>query len=65
MCDRFQRLHKFLQNTLANPSADAVPVAQLKLERARSAFLDFLDVPAKDQKQRDQLQKGVYLLHPL
>ncbi|GAA5994814.1 Nup192p [Rhodotorula paludigena] len=60
MCDRFQRLHKFLQNTLANPSADAVPVAQLKLERARSAFLDFLDVPAKDQKQRDQLQKGSF-----
>jgi len=37
---------------------------QLKLERARPAFLAFLDTPAKDSKQREQLNKGPSLLAP-
>ena len=60
--DRFQRLRTFLDSALLNPPAepDAALLSrlQLKLERARPAFLDFLDTPGKDAKQREQLNKG-------
>lgn len=60
--DRFQRLRTFLDSALLNPPAepDAALLSrlQLKLERARPAFLDFLDTPRKDAKQREQLNKG-------
>ncbi|BGP36830.1 hypothetical protein JCM10449v2_000732 [Rhodotorula kratochvilovae] len=62
--DRFQRLHRFLQHALANPAPaqDAQVLAKLqrKLERARPAFLAFLDTPQKDQKQREQLNQGSF-----
>ncbi|GAA5989348.1 hypothetical protein JCM11641_002770 [Rhodosporidiobolus odoratus] len=62
--DRFQRLHAFLESTLANPSTQPDPSVlsklQLKLERARPAFLDFLDTPPKDSNQRQQLDKGSF-----
>jgi len=60
--DRFHRLHTYLETTLANPpsqqDSQAVSKLQVKLERARPAFLDFLDTPAKNQQQRQQLEKG-------
>lgn len=60
--DRFERLRVFLDSALLNPPAtpDAALLSrlQLKLERARPAFLDFLDTPGKDAKQREQLNKG-------
>ncbi|GAA5979980.1 hypothetical protein JCM10908_001488 [Rhodotorula pacifica] len=62
--DRFQRLRTFLDSALLNPPAepDAALLSrlQLKLERARPAFLDFLDTPGKDAKQREQLNKGSF-----
>ncbi|KPV78555.1 uncharacterized protein RHOBADRAFT_51011 [Rhodotorula graminis WP1] len=62
--DRFQRLHRFLQHALSNPAPAHDPQVlaklQLKLERARPAFLAFLDTPAKDAKQREQLNKGSF-----
>lgn len=60
--DRFQRLHRFLQHALSNPAPAQDPQVlaklQIKLERARPAFLAFLDTPTKDAKQREQLNKG-------
>lgn len=60
--DRFARLHAYLETTLANPplpqDTQAVSKVQVKLERARPSFLDFLDTPAKNQQQRQQLEKG-------
>ncbi|GAA6062083.1 hypothetical protein JCM10212_006506 [Sporobolomyces blumeae] len=62
--DRFQRLHTYLETTLANPpsqpDSQVVSKLQLKLERARPTFLDFLDTPGKDQQQRQQLEKGSF-----
>ncbi|GAA5853541.1 hypothetical protein JCM8547_002499 [Rhodosporidiobolus lusitaniae] len=62
--DRFQRLATYLETTVANPPAFPDPSVlsklQLKLERARPAFLDLLDTPAKDQSQRQQLEKGSF-----
>ncbi|GAA5896324.1 Nup192p [Sporobolomyces salmoneus] len=59
--DRFSRLHNYLETTLANPAApDTVSKLQVKLERARPALLDFLDTPAKNQQQRQQLEKGSF-----
>lgn len=61
--DRFQRLAAFLESTIANPSSSPdLARLQLKLERCRPALLDFLDTPAKDQQQRQQLEKGTLLL---
>lgn len=60
--DRFQRLHAFLETLLANPiqqdPAAAVSKLQLKLERARPAFLELLDTPPKSHKERQELEKG-------
>lgn len=60
--DRFGRLHTYLETVLANPPASqdsqAVSKLQVKLERARPAFLEFLDTPAKSSQQRQQLEKG-------
>ncbi|BGP04990.1 hypothetical protein JCM10049v2_000792 [Rhodotorula toruloides] len=62
--DRFQRLHAYLESTLANPPSQPDPAVlsrlQLKLERARLAFIDLLDTPPKDAKQREQLNKGSF-----
>ncbi|GAA5892450.1 hypothetical protein JCM6882_005619 [Rhodosporidiobolus microsporus] len=62
--DRFQRLVTYLETTIANPPAQLDPSVlsklQLKLERARPAFLAFLDTPAKDAQQRQQLEKGSF-----
>ncbi|GAA5875841.1 hypothetical protein JCM16303_004016 [Sporobolomyces ruberrimus] len=62
--DRFARLHAYLETTLANPPSpqdtQAVSKVQVKLERARPSFLDFLDTPAKNQQQRQQLEKGSF-----
>ncbi|GAA6005529.1 hypothetical protein JCM10207_005238 [Rhodosporidiobolus poonsookiae] len=62
--DRFQRLHTFLESTLANPPPHPDPAVlnklSLKLERARAALLDFLDTPAKNPQQRQQLDKGSF-----
>lgn len=68
--DRFQRLRTFLDSVLLNPPSapDAALLSrlQLKLERARPAFLDFLDTPGKNTQQREQLNKGMdNLLQPL
>lgn len=58
--DRFERLHSFLEDILANPQDDPSIVAklQLKLERARPLFLALLDTPPKEPKERQQLEKG-------
>lgn len=60
--DRFQRLHAFLETILANPLQDdpgrMISKLQLKLERARPAFLDLLDAPPKVKEQRQQLEQG-------
>ncbi|GAA5831477.1 hypothetical protein JCM11251_004037 [Rhodosporidiobolus azoricus] len=62
--DRFQRLATYLETTIANPPTQPDPSVlsklQLKLERARPAFLSFLDTPAKDAQQRQQLEKGSF-----
>ncbi|GAA5919036.1 hypothetical protein JCM1841_003712 [Sporobolomyces salmonicolor] len=62
--DRLQRLHIFLETTLANPpdhhDPEVLSKLQLKLERARPALLNFLDTPQKDPQQRQQLEKGSF-----
>ncbi|GAA5922074.1 uncharacterized protein JCM15063_003177 [Sporobolomyces koalae] len=62
--DRFRRLHTYLETILANPpppqDSQAVSKLQVKLERARPAFLELLDTPGKNQAQRQQLEKGSF-----
>ncbi|GAA5985830.1 hypothetical protein JCM5350_006906 [Sporobolomyces pararoseus] len=58
--DRFSRLHTYLETILANPDPQTVSKLQVKLERARPAFLDFLDTPTKNTQQRQQLEKGSF-----
>lgn len=64
--DRFQRLAAFLESTIANPPSSPDPSVfsklQLRLERARPAFLNLLDTPGTDAQQRQQLEKGAFTL---
>ncbi|SCZ90945.1 BZ3500_MvSof-1268-A1-R1_Chr1-3g02408 [Microbotryum saponariae] len=62
--DRFVRLSSFLENCLANPEPSLVSKLQLKLERARPALLDLLDLVPKSSTERHQLEKGTFFLHP-
>ena len=56
----FERLLSFLEDTLANPLAEPSPLPRLhlELERARPGFLSLLDVPPKNPKERESLEKG-------
>ncbi|SCV68829.1 BQ2448_950 [Microbotryum intermedium] len=58
--DRFVRLSSFLENCLANPDPSLVSKLQLKLERARPALLDLLDVVPKNNAERQQLEEGSF-----
>lgn len=56
--DQFTRLHRALEDCLANPDQPATHLAviQRDLERARPAFLSLLDTPPKDTAQRALLE---------
>ncbi|KDE08259.1 hypothetical protein MVLG_01525 [Microbotryum lychnidis-dioicae p1A1 Lamole] len=58
--DRFVRLSSFLENCLANPDPSLVSKLQLKLERARPALLDLLDLVPKSSTERQQLENGSF-----
>lgn len=55
--DQFARLAIYLEDVVHNPNVDLSKL-QLKLERARPAFLSLLNTPPKNQKERAALEKG-------
>lgn len=61
--DRFVRLHSFLEACLtqAEPDPSTLSKLQTKLERARPLFLDLLQTPPKDPKERQKLDKGTLM----
>lgn len=58
--DRFSKLEAFLAELLANPSPDSALVSQLQLqlERARPNLKQLLNLPPKNPKEREQLNKS-------
>lgn len=60
--ESFSQLSTFLEGLISNPG-DTQQLAQLnsRLERARPSFLSLLDVPAKNSKEKEELEKGLFI----